>query len=179
MKPFIAGIVCLWASCMGGGQLAHAQEAAPVPVYATEFRPPEEYRVWYREAERCAGFRGNYHKVIFAVTEKPWKTGYDSLSKTALYTYGQWTSAEHGYGLIVLNADDWRNEFYVKHEMLHDILWRNGWKNPSTPTNLADTVDIRSRHPVPPYERCAPTYIEDARKMDVEQRSVVKQVYRP
>jgi hypothetical protein len=161
--------LCLWGTC--AAQQPPVTE--PVPVYATEFHPPDEYRQWYHQAEQCAHARGDYRKIIFAVTPKPWRvpTG---------WTFGQWTNLADGRGLIILNADDWRNEFYVKHEMLHDILYRNGWHNPvEVAQNLSDTTDIRSRHPTPPFEKCAPTYIEQMRALERQKEVPWKQIYLP
>lgn len=166
---------------MLGSSSLHAQTIEqPTAVWANEFVPPHEYREWYSKMERCVGVRGSFESIVWAVTEKPWRTGIDTTTGRALYTYGQWTSADSGRALILLQQQDWRNESYVEHEMLHDILWRSGWKMPvGDLPNVPDTVNIRVRHPAPPYERCAPTYIEQMRLLEQQRHSPWKQVYRP
>jgi hypothetical protein len=138
----------------------------PTRVYATEFRPPAEYKQWYRDVEKCTGMKGAYHRVMWAVTEHPWQTGVFWNGKPR-YTYGQWTGMSDGStGLILVTAVDWRNEFYVKHEILHDILWRNGFRAPDVDSTASDTTRIRASHPAPPYEKCAPTYIDQMRRLE-------------
>jgi hypothetical protein len=147
-------------------------------VYAAEFTPPVEYRQWYHKMEVCTGMRGDYAKIIWAVSPHAWITA-NSWNGKRGWTYGQWTSASGGRALIVLNADDWKFESYVTHEMLHDILWRNGFRLPSGKNSDMDSVNIRRAHPAPPFEKCAPTYIEQMRAIEAARANPYKQVYQP
>jgi hypothetical protein len=171
----IAGLACLLTL-----NLAAQTKEYPTPIYASQFHPPAEYRQWYKEAERCSGLRGDYTKVIWTVTEKAWQTGVYKASGNPRYTYGQWTGMSDGKtGLIIVNATDWRSEFYIKHEILHDLMWRNGWIAQDVDSTMADSVAIRLRHPTPPFEKCAPTYIDDMRRLEWLKQGHTKTVYRP
>lgn len=155
-------------------------------VYAAEFKPPALYRQWYAEAERCVGKRGNYSKLVFAHTPAPWNqhVNSDTPGKVS-QTYGMWHNIEgsrDSLALIVLTDLDWDNPWYVKHEMIHDILWRNGWRSPPGSADLPDSTNIRNAHPVPPYQKCAPTYIDEIREKWIQQKlaeSPFKATYRP
>lgn len=132
----------------------------PVTGYITQFVPPVEYRGWYKDAERCAGRRGDYDGVEWYVVPTSWESP-DGR------TYAEWRYRErHGtlaamdplrnamealvsyHRMIVVNADEWRDSTLVMHEALHDILWMSGWRP-------ADTTSA-AMHPKPPYGRCAP-----------------------
>jgi hypothetical protein len=174
----LAGVMCFLA--LIAGELWGQTKEYPTPVYASQFHPPAEYRQWYKEAEKCSGLKGDYTKVIWTVTEKAWRTGTYKLTGNPRYTYGQWHGLSDGRtGLILVNATDWRSEYYVKHEILHDLMWRNGWDAPEPDSTMADSTVVRLRHPVGPYEKCAPTYIEDMRRLEWLKNSNVRQVYVP
>lgn len=145
-------------------------------VFASQFVPPVEYREWYHQAERCVGKRGNFSKIIWTVTRKPWN--YDSLGRAL--TYGLFAPSTDGiHGVILLNATDWENKWYVMHEEIHDILWRNGWVTPGLVAGVHDSVNIRNQHPLPYYERCTKTYIEDLRKKWAADQSPYRTAYKP
>lgn len=159
-------------------QAAENVDSTPLVIYATEFKAPNEYRKWYREVEKCARAKGDFERIMWTVVEKPW-------SKNGYTTYGSWLPLDTLHmtttkAVILLNSGDWRNEFYVKHEMLHDVLGRNGMQ-PFTPLDplVHDSVNIRRRHPAPPYEKCAPTYIWQMREMEKAKLSPWKEVYVP
>jgi hypothetical protein len=126
----------------------------------TSFIPPYEYREWYREMETCVGMQGNFSKISWTVVPHPWN-GNDTLP----YTHGQTTvrfdSTQKLFNqrtTILVNGDEWRERALVTHEMLHDILLRNGWKPSQEALQKAKTQTdtIVALHPVPPYLFCAP-----------------------
>lgn len=153
-----------------GSSTVHAQtEANPTIQLMTAFKPPYEYREWYKQAEECSGRRGNFSKIRWFVVPHPW--GADSTGRG--YTHAQWQgdrNAKDRYKAIttiLVNGDEWRQRDLVMHEALHDILYRSGW-SPDTlklqrelakVTTRKDSVyvEIAAMHPMPPYEYCAPT----------------------
>ena len=173
-------LLCLAVALTQARTCLHAQQApnadsVPLIIYAQVFTPPAEYRRWYKEVEKCAKLKGNFDQIMWTVTPQPWKVnGYT--------TYGSWMSrGDTVKALILLNQQDWANEFFVKHEMLHDVLGKNG-KQPyaDLDSTVHDTVNIRRRHPVPPFEKCAPTYIWQMWEMDrAKHENPWKTVYRP
>ena len=170
--------VCLALLLTQARTCLHAQDAGV--LYATSFHPPAQYRQWYRQAESCAGLKGDWSKIIWTVVPAPWKVWI--TDSTYATTHGSWGRVEgdkDGKAIILLNAEDWSIESYVKHEMLHDILWRNG-KQPIVPLveGISDSTRIRKLHPVPPFERCAPTYMKQMKEWEA-QKNAIKDVYRP
>lgn len=130
-------------------------------VYAQQFDPPIQYRYWYKQAEKCVGKHGDYSKIIWTMAKHPWNN--DSAGNP--HTYGLFApSADSLHGVILLNVEDAANKLYVMHEEIHDILWRNGWHSPEDLAGVHDSVNVRRQHPVPPYEKCAPTYIQPMRE---------------
>jgi hypothetical protein len=161
-------------------QEAVAQDRQQV-VYANQFAPPLVYRQWYAEVEKCMKQQGDFDKILWTVTDSAWNqhTSVDTIGATRA-TFGLWHGLDKGRALIILNKQDWRNEFYVKHEMVHDLLWRSGWQMPSDgKVGVADSVNVRAAHPAPPYEKCAPTYVWQMRKLWSEQQGTTKQVSNP
>lgn len=155
-------------------------------VYAAGFEPPAQYREWYKDTEKCMGQKGDFDKIIFAATPGPWNQHVQSDAPGKVTaTYGMWHNLSGDTALVVLNTEDWDNQKYVQHEFIHDILWRNGWRIKDGSPDVPDSVNIRRAHPAPPYEKCAPTYIEDLRKWkqqhDQQQQASNpwKRVYRP
>lgn len=191
LRNLVAAIVALVLSATS----VHAQDSLRQNVlYVQRFNAPVEYRQWYAQVEKCVGLAGAFDSISWLATPKPWNMHVASDSKPLSATYGMWSAQPDsvtqpdgsiavrvvGRANIVLTQVDWENPFYVKHEMLHDILGRHGFNAPPGLTNVPDSVNVRRAHPAPPYEKCAPTYIGQMRAMwQVQQRGPWVQVYTP
>jgi hypothetical protein len=98
---------------------------------------PQSWRRIYHEVERCAGKRGNYDAIRWAVMEAPLE---GPKGPTYAFTVGS---------RIVLVRDD---TTYLRHEMLHHILEVSGWR----PRALepGEHYTIADLHPMPLFGLC-------------------------
>jgi hypothetical protein len=115
--------------------------AGDAPEYLRAFVQPIVAPVaWqriYHEVEQCAGASGDYARVRWAVIDAP-------LSGEKGLTYA-FTIRDR----IVLVRND---TTYLRHEMLHHILWVSGW-NPRS-LGKGERYSIADLHPQPPFGRC-------------------------
>jgi hypothetical protein len=118
-------------------------EGVTAPDGATVLRPPSYYAQWYASMEQCSGLRADYRGLTWAVRDSTVHMS-DGLNE-----YGAYDTRQR---LIWVVATPQRplDSVIVTHEMLHDLLWQNGWR-PSRPhPTYADL------HPSPPFGTCAP-----------------------
>jgi hypothetical protein len=158
-KLVVAVLCAIFGACSCGPSIVRppmGTVGSPLPMFITYFNPPPDYERWYHLAEQCAGMRGGYEGVMWGVVPHPWSTA-------AGQTHGQWSVTRDDKGFIkrveiVLNADEWRDSLLVMHESLHDILFHNGWEGPAPKAGMSRDDSVRTRHPNPPFEKCAPTF---------------------
>ena len=124
---------------LGWAATCEAQYPAIV-VEAVE--PDTSWERIYHEVEDCVGMKdGKYEVVRWFVTERPWaKAEGDS-------TYGLWYVSDGKPRIIVAAYDT----AVVRHEALHDVLWRNGFKPFRIPADSSNNPE----HPMPPFGLCA------------------------
>jgi hypothetical protein len=131
------------------GHLAAQEPAAKHLVPAGEFpaflfvavqpiTAPEAWRAVYDDVERCAGMKGDYDQIRWAVMEAP------------LHGPNGPTYAFNVGSRIVLVR---HNTTYLRHEMLHHILQVAGWE----PRHLGpgEHYTVADLHPLPVFDRCA------------------------
>jgi hypothetical protein len=106
-------------------------------VFVQPIMAPPAWRRIYREVERCAGAKGNYARIRWAVMAAP-------ISGVKGPTYA-FTIRDR----IVLVRDD---TTYLRHEMLHHILETSGWHPRSL--GMGERYSIADLHPQPPFGRC-------------------------
>jgi hypothetical protein len=122
--------------------VAQAQHGA-VFVMAVE-HPPAIWERIYHEVETCVGKKGKYKDVRWFVTAEPWTDAEGNK------TYGMWRMSGGKALIVVAHADT----AVVRHEVLHDILWRNGFR----PFRMAGDNSTNPEHPMPPFGKCAERY---------------------
>jgi hypothetical protein len=103
--------------------------------------PPELWRRIYAEVEKCAGVKGKFKAVKWYVTAQPW------VDSTNGKTYGLWRISNGRPSIIVAHGDT----AVVRHEALHDILWRSGFR----PFRMVGDNSTNPEHPMPPFGHCA------------------------
>lgn len=110
-------------------------------IIVEEINPPTLWEAIYHEVEDCVGMKkGRFKAIRWFVTPEPWGPA-DNL------TWGLW-HASGGQPRIVIAA---RDTGVVRHEALHDILWRNGFKPFRVPADSSNNPE----HPMPPFGTCA------------------------
>ena len=120
------------ATCEGQGYPA---------VVVEEVAPDTSWERIYHEVEKCVGMKkGKYEAVRWFVTPAPWGSG-------QYLTYGLWHVSD-GKPRIIVAA---RDTAVVRHEALHDVLWRNGFKPFRIPADSSNNPE----HPMPPFGLCA------------------------
>ena len=100
-------------------------------------KAPESWRRIYHEVEQCAGKKGDYDAIRWAVMEAPLL---GPKGPTYAFTVGS---------RVVLVRDD---TTYLRHEMLHHILEVSGWR----PRSLkpGEHYTIADLHPMPLFGLC-------------------------
>jgi hypothetical protein len=156
---FVLGFVL--AGLLVPADVAQAQQPAtglPSIVYVTRVIPPIEWRIIYQEVERCVGQRGDYDSVEWYVTNSPWQGAHGT-------TMGLWRAPGKDREIVVPWGIRYetinrkivvvRNDtLVVRHEALHDILHRNGFR----PKRAASDSTTNPEHPMPPFGKCAERY---------------------
>jgi hypothetical protein len=134
-------LAVLVALVVGWVQACGAQRSAPAAVYVEEVTPPAAWEAIYHEVETCVGMeKGKYDAIRWFVTPEPWGEGSGR-------TYGLWHVAGGRPSIIIAAWDT----AVVRHEALHDILWRNGFKPFRIPADSSNNPE----HPMPPFGTCA------------------------
>ena len=115
-----------------------AGEVQPFRLVSVQpFQAPEAWRAVYHEVERCAGKKGDYDAIRWAVMEAPMQ---GPKGPTFAFMVND---------RIVLVRND---TTYLRHEMLHHVLEASGWH----PRALqpGERYTIEDLHPMPVFDRC-------------------------
>ena len=90
------------------------------PEGAVPFEPPAEYLAWWQRTETCSGQSG-------ALARIDWYTvpGVRLIETEIGQKVGLW-QRDNGRTSITLAGDFVENELVVSHEMLHELLAREG-----------------------------------------------------
>lgn len=131
----VALLALLLAACA-------ASPLEPDPRDDREFTAPAAWRAIYAQVEACAGMpEGRYDGIR-------WFWADSAIASSS----GGWGQRDY-YGealeperIIILIRGD---TTYLRHEMLHDVLYQHGWRPPAG----ASYADL---HPSPPFGVCAP-----------------------
>jgi hypothetical protein len=112
---------------------------APAFLFASvqPIEAPEMWRTIYQDVERCAGMRGDYDQIRWAVMEAPLQ---GPKGPTFGFTVGE---------RIVLVRDD---TTYLRHEMLHHVLLTAGWQPHAL--QPGEHYAIADLHPLPLFGLC-------------------------
>jgi hypothetical protein len=98
---------------------------------------PAAWRTIYHQVEQCAGKKGDYDAIRWAVMEAPLQ---GPKGPTYAFTVGR---------RIVLVRND---TMYLRHEMLHHILEVSGWQ--PRPLRDGERYTIADLHPMPLFGLC-------------------------
>jgi hypothetical protein len=98
---------------------------------------PVAWRTIYHQVEQCAGKKGDYDVIRWAVMEAPLQ---GPKGPTYAFTVGR---------RIVLVRND---TTYLRHEMLHHILEVSGWQ--PRPLRQGERYTIADLHPMPLFGLC-------------------------
>ncbi len=101
-----------------------AMEPTPAPAGTEALRPPAAYREWWSKTERCSGLRGRFEDVEWFVVP-----GVSSFPTELGEKVGLWTRTPTG-SRIVIAGDLVMSELVVRHEILHELLRREGHPEP-------------------------------------------------
>lgn len=129
----------LWARDMAPGK--------PLAVGVKRYAAPPEYAAWWARLEACAGLRADLGRVRWHEARFITMALDDSSAAEII-----WMEI---FGFVDAHADS--SDFYltapdsgappsrmwIEHEMLHELLFRNG------------VTDSTGGHPRPPYGKCA------------------------
>jgi hypothetical protein len=124
-----------------------AQEPQGV-LYVNRIEPTPAMAAMYKDVESCLHQRGNFHKVTWQVVAHPWESERGK-------TWGMWRSGRFGWNTITAVQAD---TAILRHEMVHDILNRNGFH---ANRSGADSLDNSPEHPAPPFGKCAQRFFEN------------------
>jgi hypothetical protein len=98
---------------------------------------PAAWRTIYHQVEQCAGKKGDYDAIRWAVMEAPLQ---GPKGPTYAFTIGR---------RIVLVRND---TTYLRHEMLHHVLEVSGWH--PRPLRPGERYTIADLHPMPLFGLC-------------------------
>lgn len=99
---------------------AALEPSSPLPQGAIQIEAPVSYGTWWLRTEACAELTGRMDNVTWYVV--PGVTTFQTESGEKV---GFWTKSSEGTRIIL--AGDYRDhELVVRHEILHDLLGREG-----------------------------------------------------
>ena len=91
-----------------------------LPDGAVPFQPPAEYQAWWDRTETCSGQTGDLNRIAWYMVPNT------RLMDTEIgQKVGLWRRA-NGQTTVTLAGDFVDNELVVRHEMLHELLVREG-----------------------------------------------------
>jgi hypothetical protein len=82
--------------------------------------PPPEFELWWEKTEACSGLQGDYTRISWYVVPAA-----ASFQTDVGEVVGLWTRSSDG-SEITLAGNYMDSELVVRHEMLHDLLGRQG-----------------------------------------------------
>jgi hypothetical protein len=91
-----------------------------LPDGAVPYQPPAEYLAWWQRTETCSGHSGDLDRI-------DWYTvpGVRLIETEIGQKVGLW-QRDNGRTSVTLAGDFVANELVVSHEMLHELLTREG-----------------------------------------------------
>lgn len=99
---------------------AALEPTSSLPEGAVQIQAPMSYAVWWNRTEVCAGLTGRMDAVTWYVVP-----GVSTFQTESGEKVGFWTKSPNGTRIIV--AGQYRdNELVVRHEILHELLGREG-----------------------------------------------------
>jgi hypothetical protein len=81
---------------------------------------PTEYRAWWARTETCSGITGDFDRVAWYTVP-----GVGTMETDIGEKVGIWGS-QGGQSTITIAGDYLEHELVVRHEMLHELLGREG-----------------------------------------------------
>lgn len=95
-------------------------EPSSLPDGAVPYTPPAEYLLWWERTEACSGRSGDFDRITWY--EVP---GAKLIDTEIGQKVGLW-QRDHGQTTVTLAGDFVDSELVVSHEMLHELLAREG-----------------------------------------------------
>ena len=95
-------------------------EPAPLPAGAVAMHPPPEFETWWERTEQCSGLVGDYSRISWYVVPNV-----DTFQSEVGEVVGLWTRSKSGSEITIAGLYA-NSELVVRHEMLHDLLGRQG-----------------------------------------------------
>ncbi len=111
----IAGITLMALGCAPA-----ALSPSSLPDGAVSFTAPAEYRTWWASTEACSGLTGDFNRIGWYSVPGAGTMETDIGKKVGLWAH------QHGQSTITIAGDYMDNELVIRHEMLHDLLGRDG-----------------------------------------------------
>lgn len=103
---------------------AALEPATSLPQGAVQIEAPASYGVWWLKTETCARLSGRMENVTWYVVP-----GVSTFPTESGEKVGFWTKSPTGTRIIL--AGDYRDhELVVRHEILHELLGREGHPEP-------------------------------------------------
>lgn len=93
---------------------------ASLPANASRIAPPAEFSAWYTRTETCAQLPGNFERIDWYVVP-----GVETFETEDGPKVGLWSRYE-GRDRIVVAGNYLRHEMVIRHEILHQLLGRQG-----------------------------------------------------
>ena len=91
-----------------------------LPDGAVSFTAPAEYRVWWASTEACSGLSGDFDQIGWYAVP-----GASTMDTEIGEKVGIWASQD-GQSTITIAGEYLDNELVIRHEMLHELLDRDG-----------------------------------------------------
>jgi len=92
----------------------------PLPAGAMSFEPPPSYSVWWERTEACSHMEGDMGRVAWFVVP-----GVRTFPTESGEKVGYWSRTRSGTQIIVA-GEYMQHELVVSHEILHELLGREG-----------------------------------------------------
>jgi len=105
---------------LAGGCSILSPTQIELPVGAVPMIAPGTYQAWFAKTEQCSGLRGTYQTISWYVVPDA-----ATFETSAGPKVGMWEKSGSVIRIVIAGryAD---HEMVVRHEMLHDILDREG-----------------------------------------------------
>ncbi len=108
-----------WVGLVLGALLGCAAEPS-APSGRERFEPPALYRTWFGDTEACSGLAGEFERLRF------YRVPGNEFACPSGMCVARWTD---DHAIFVADAF-LQNEMVVRHEMLHDLIGRQGHPDP-------------------------------------------------
>lgn len=103
-----------------GGCSAFSPSEPELPVGAVPMAPQAAYAAWFERTEVCSGLTGQFQAIQWFVVP-----GVETFQTAAGAKVGMWEKSG-GVARIIIAGNYINHEMVVRHEMLHDLLDREG-----------------------------------------------------